>query len=222
MFKKIKLVNYKTHRLTEIHLSPVTLLIGNNSSGKTNLLSGIQHFVNLVRRGNPSYPHFDSENDFVRSEDYYPLKYQFAERSEPMSMSVTWQSVQRSVYYTIDYKMELYECREMPENVACREFISIKNQDGSSTKDISFGFDNPTKEIGLVNYILDHNHNDNHNHNHNNDYKIYMQEFFICLTDTFSYHLQPSYLKKTEIEINSENYLERLDPLYGICSLQQS
>ena len=53
MFKQVTLENFRTHKSTTIELYPVTLLIGNNNSGKTNLLAGIQHFCNLVRRGNP-------------------------------------------------------------------------------------------------------------------------------------------------------------------------
>ncbi|RKZ42588.1 MAG: DNA replication protein [Gammaproteobacteria bacterium] len=45
MFNQITLINYKTHQSTTITLNPITLLIGDNNSGKTNLLSGIQHFT---------------------------------------------------------------------------------------------------------------------------------------------------------------------------------
>jgi predicted ATPase len=39
MFQKISLTNYRTHKFTEIELHPVTLLIGNNNSGKSNFLA---------------------------------------------------------------------------------------------------------------------------------------------------------------------------------------
>ena len=114
MFKKVKLVNYKTHRLTEIYLSPVTLLIGNNSSGKTNLLSGIQYFANLVKRGDSDS---DGEDNLVRWEDYSSLKYRFAKKSDPMSMSIIWQRGN----YVINYTMELYTFVESTVYVACKE-----------------------------------------------------------------------------------------------------
>jgi AAA15 family ATPase/GTPase len=57
MFKDITLKNFRTHKLTKIELHPITLFIGNNNSGKTNFLAGIQHFSRLVRRGRPD--HFD-------------------------------------------------------------------------------------------------------------------------------------------------------------------
>lgn len=84
MFKKFTLRNYKTHRLTTIELNAVTLLIGNNSSGKTNLLSGIQHFASLVRRGNPAT---DSDST-VRSGDYFSHKHRLAAETEPLSIEV--------------------------------------------------------------------------------------------------------------------------------------
>jgi AAA15 family ATPase/GTPase len=45
MFKKITLENYRTHRKTSIELGPVTLLIGNNNSGKSNLLAVFNFFL---------------------------------------------------------------------------------------------------------------------------------------------------------------------------------
>ncbi|WP_413171691.1 AAA family ATPase [Anabaena azotica] len=53
VFTQVTLENFRTHKLTTIELYPVTLLIGNNNSGKTNLLVGIQHFCHLIRRGKP-------------------------------------------------------------------------------------------------------------------------------------------------------------------------
>jgi len=142
MFKKVKLVNYKTHRLTEIYLSPVTLLIGNNSSGKTNLLSGIQYFANLVKRGDSDS---DGEDNLVRWEDYSSLKYRFAKKSDPMSMSIIWQRGN----YVINYTMELYTFVESTVYVACKESLSIQTEDNNSSEEITFGFDKPTQKLGL-------------------------------------------------------------------------
>ncbi|MFN5892622.1 MAG: AAA family ATPase, partial [Dolichospermum sp.] len=36
MFTQVTLKNFKTHKLTTIELPPITLLIGNNNSGKSN------------------------------------------------------------------------------------------------------------------------------------------------------------------------------------------
>jgi len=56
MFTQVTLENFKTHKLTTIELHPVTLLIGNNNSGKSNLIEGIQHFSRLVEGGLPGNP----------------------------------------------------------------------------------------------------------------------------------------------------------------------
>lgn len=47
MFTQVTLENFKTHKLTTIELHPVTLLIGNNNSGKSNLIEGIQYNTSL-------------------------------------------------------------------------------------------------------------------------------------------------------------------------------
>jgi predicted ATPase len=191
MFKNVKLINYKTHHLTEVHLSPITLLIGNNSSGKTNLMSGIQHFANLVRRGNPSP---NRENKPIRSGDYFPLKYRLAKESEPMSMSITWQSSNN----IIDYKMELYLCREMPGNVACKESLSIQGESDDKSKNINFGFEQPTQNVGLRIHI-------GQSSAFTQDDKDLIGRFFRDFSSTFSYHFQPSYLRNSQISISVDS-----------------
>lgn len=69
---KVVLEGWKTHRKTEIELSPLTVLVGPNSVGKTSVLEAIQHAANaglsglsmnevywearrFLRRGNESY-----------------------------------------------------------------------------------------------------------------------------------------------------------------------
>ena len=69
MFKQVTLENFRTHKSTTIELYPVTLLIGNNNSGKTNLLAGIQHFSNLVKKGNPD----NKYRNVKKNEDKYIL-----------------------------------------------------------------------------------------------------------------------------------------------------
>ena len=50
MFKKITLKNYRTHVDTTFELQEITLLMGSNNAGKSNLLMGIQHFSQLTYR----------------------------------------------------------------------------------------------------------------------------------------------------------------------------
>ncbi|MDK2407812.1 AAA family ATPase [Aphanizomenon sp. PH219] len=85
MFKQVTLENFRTHKSTTIELYPVTLLIGNNNSGKTNLLAGIQHFCNLVRRENSDNKKSQTIN---ATRDLYPHKYRLAKDEEPMSFSI--------------------------------------------------------------------------------------------------------------------------------------
>ena len=54
MFQEITIRNFRTHRDTTVTLGPITLIIGNNNSGKTNLLTALQHFSRLIARGRPA------------------------------------------------------------------------------------------------------------------------------------------------------------------------
>ncbi|WP_199246918.1 AAA family ATPase [[Phormidium] sp. ETS-05] len=69
MFTQITLKNFSPHKLTTIRLDRVTLLIGNNNSGKTNFLAGINHFCHLVRRGRPQNK---KPPVVIASKDWYP------------------------------------------------------------------------------------------------------------------------------------------------------
>lgn len=51
MFTKFRVRNFRTHVDTEINLKDLTLLIGSNNSGKTNLLEALAFFAELVRKG---------------------------------------------------------------------------------------------------------------------------------------------------------------------------
>ncbi|MBO1351074.1 MAG: AAA family ATPase [Hormoscilla sp. GUM202] len=96
MFKQITLKNYRTHKSTTIDIHPVTLLIGNNNSGKTNLLAGIQHFASLLRRSHPQHPKF---NQPVSAEDYYPHRYRLAGDDESLSISIVWENHEGKIVY---------------------------------------------------------------------------------------------------------------------------
>ncbi|MEM9538605.1 MAG: AAA family ATPase [Cyanobacteria bacterium P01_E01_bin.42] len=176
MFKKFTLKNYKTHKLTTIELSDVTLLIGNNSSGKTNLLSGIQHFANLVRRGNP----LRESNPTVQSGDYFPHKHRLANKTEIMSIEVVWSKIQSEVIY----KLKLYTSNNLDGNVGCREQISI-NISGNE-QELKNGFEEETQFLGLQKKLNQTNLADR--------FKIVHKYFFRDFSNVFSYHFQPSFL----------------------------
>ncbi|MBC6423692.1 MAG: AAA family ATPase [Hormoscilla sp. SP5CHS1] len=127
MFKQITLKNYRTHKSTTIDIHPVTLLIGNNNSGKTNLLAGIQHFASLLRRSHPQHPKF---NQPVSAEDYYPHRYRLAGDDESLSISIVWENHEGKIVYDL----VLYENEEMI--ISCREKIQI-----DASKTVSSGYD---------------------------------------------------------------------------------
>ncbi|MFN0203912.1 MAG: AAA family ATPase [Bacteroidia bacterium] len=52
MFTKFRIRNFRTHIDTEIEVKDLTLLIGSNNSGKTNLLEGLRFFSEILAEGN--------------------------------------------------------------------------------------------------------------------------------------------------------------------------
>lgn len=176
MFKQFTLRNYKTHRLTTIKLNAVTLLIGNNSSGKTNLLSGIQHFANLVRRGNPA-----TDSDYtVHKSDYFDHKHRLAAETEPLSIEVLWSKNNSEVLYTL----ELYTNNNLSGNVGCREKLQVK---GTETQELEHGFKEDSQSLDLRKICATSIQSE--------DIQKTINIFFRALVTTFSYHLQPSFLK---------------------------
>ncbi|MBC6481945.1 MAG: ATP-binding protein [Hormoscilla sp. GM7CHS1pb] len=177
MFKKITLRNYRTHRDTTLELQPITLLIGNNSSGKSNFLSGIQHFSLLIRRGNP----IKEEDPIVEARDYFPHRYRLANDDESMSIEIEWSKNN----HFVKYYMELYKYVNFAENVACREKIElISNQ--SEVQRFENGYQAETNLLELQSQIRTAE---------NIKEKELLNDFFRDFAYTFSYHLQPSFLK---------------------------
>ncbi len=63
MFTKFRVRNFKTHLDTEIELKDLTLLIGSNNSGKTNLLKAISFFSDLIKESEKEEQ--DREENYV-------------------------------------------------------------------------------------------------------------------------------------------------------------
>jgi len=179
MFTQITLKNFKTHKLTTVELHPVTLLIGNNNSGKSNLLEGIQHFCKLVRRGNSE----NTQKTVHLLDSLYIYRYRLAADNEPMGFKIAWNNSKG----TIIYEMELYENKNLPELLSCNEKINIK-LDSNEEKIITSGYDKPTSLIALRQKIED-------------DISLQIveknlcREFFDDFVNTYSYHFQPAFLK---------------------------
>jgi AAA15 family ATPase/GTPase len=176
MFTQITLKNYRTHKSTTIELGPVTLLIGNNNSGKTNLLAGIQHFSWLVRRANPQHVSFPS----IKERDYFPHRHRLASDDEVMSISVSWTNQKGE----INYVMELYGRDD--NQVGCREKMTINL--AKNGKEISSGFDEFSNVIALRKNLESDD-------SLNQEEKSLCRSFFIDFAYTFTYHFQPSFLK---------------------------
>ena len=179
MFKKITLRNYRTHKHTTIELQPITLLIGNNNSGKTNFLSGVQHFSQLIRRGNP-----DKKQDrTVKANDYFPHRYRLAEDNDSMSIEIEWH---QSLYF-VKYYMEVYKSDQFQEKVGCREKVDLSI---GSLKKYTFenGHETETNSLELRSTIAN-------NREILPGGKKSLNIFFQDCAYTFCYHFQPSFLK---------------------------
>ena len=178
MFTQVTLKNFKTHKLTTVELHPVTLLIGNNNSGKSNLLAGIQHFCKLVRRGRPG----NVRKTVNVHRDIYAHRYRLAD-GEPMEFKIAWHNSKGSIIYEI----ELHENKNSPESASCKEKITIK-LDNNNEKIIVSGDDQPTNLIALRQNIED-------NTSLQAAEKKLCRDFFGDFANTYSYHFQPSFLK---------------------------
>lgn len=169
MFNKISLKNYRTHRETTIEFGAVTLLIGNNNSGKSNLLAGIQHFASLLKKGS------------VVKNDYSPHLYRLAKDNESMSIAIHWGNDNGTIFY----KTELYLGKR--GTVACREEIKLSPENEPKEQELTHGFDEQSNVLGLRKQL-----------ENSSDFgemaKKLCQEFFAAFIATFSYHLQPSFL----------------------------
>ncbi|MFN6200567.1 MAG: AAA family ATPase [Aphanizomenon sp.] len=184
MFKQVTLENFRTHKLTTIELYPVTLLIGNNNSGKTNLLAGIQHFCNLVRRENSDNKKSQTIN---ATRDLYPHKYRLAKDEEPMSFSILWNNEDGE----INYKIEICESSNFRYNASCQEKITIQLANNQISKELESGYNQPINILELRKKIqLDPSLEENE--------KALCELFFLYFTNTFSYHFQPTFLKQKD------------------------
>ncbi|MDK2412425.1 AAA family ATPase [Aphanizomenon sp. UHCC 0183] len=178
MFTQVTLKNFKTHKLTTIDLHPVTLLIGNNNSGKSNLLAGIQHFCRLVRIGRPG----NTEKWVNVHRDLYPHRYRLAD-GEPMGFKIAWNNSSGSIIYEI----ELSDNKDFPKSAICKEKISIK-LDSAGENIITSGYNKQTNLMTLRQDIED-------NTSLQAAEKKLCRDFFGDFANTYSYHFQPDFLK---------------------------
>ncbi len=174
MFKKFTLKNYRTHLDTTFELKGVTLLIGGNNSGKTNLLNGIQHFAQLISRTVPQY-----DTPFVATADYFPHKHSLDTANTPMVFACEWENALGKV----DYQIALYALDF--DAVGCQEKIDISLNDESFT--LEQGYAEVSQEI-LLRAKLE-------KANWDSKAKQLADDFFQSLTQVYSYNLHPTFLK---------------------------
>jgi AAA15 family ATPase/GTPase len=190
MFTEFSLRNYRTHILTRLDLHPVTLLIGNNNSGKSNLLLGLWHFAKLISRSRPG--RIDPQNKIgiqLMPSDLFPHRHRLAPKDEPMAVECKWS---HNSGYSVTYSMELYEDNLSANHVSCIENISVNKKGeivhispdqqtyttGSKTKSDKMLLRKNLSEINLDSNLD----------------KI-LRSFFMDLSHINFYYLQPSQLK---------------------------
>ncbi len=183
MFKKITLKNYRTHKSTTLELQPITLLIGNNSSGKTNFLSGIQHFSELIIQLNGKRT--------AQAKDYFPHRYCLANDDDAMSIEIEWSKNNNFVRYY----MELYQNKKFKKNVGCKEKCEFRFNHSNSLQTLTSGYDSESNLLE-INLKLNHHKIDSLKPEDQDVLNLFFKDF----QNTFSYHLQPSFLKDFFIE----------------------
>lgn len=200
MFKEITLRNFRTHRDTTITLHPITLLIGNNNSGKTNLLEGIQLLSRLVWRSHPNRHRSDLSRVTAQS-DYFPHRYRLAREEEPVAWSVKWEGQGHKVFY----ELELHQKATSKNLVRCRERIRLCKGNADPAT-LSSGFDGETDRMGLRARIESCA-------GLTQETRQAARAFFRRLGGAFAYYLQPSYLKRGN---ESRSSIERYDPAESV------
>ncbi|MDD1469710.1 ATP-binding protein, partial [Dolichospermum sp. ST_sed5] len=174
-------------------IQDVTLLIGNNNSGKSNLLSGIRFFSSLIRKAKPSEDHAKDDQMVVDRRDLFSDIYEFAGRDEGMSISLSWENYMGNVIYN----MELYHDHNFIIGVGCREDITVNIQ-GELEKRFEHGYDKPSNRLALRGNI---DATSELTETQKNLCRIFFDDF----DSIYAYHLQPSFIKQSSPLIKTEN-----------------
>lgn len=93
MFTNFRFKNFRTHVDTEVRLGPVTLIIGPNSSGKTNLLLALRDFAyfgRLARSGTDTDVTTESKKSTSISDYGFFNRNRFVGNKEPIEFSCDW------------------------------------------------------------------------------------------------------------------------------------
>ena len=156
MFTRFSFKNFRTHKETEIELGALTLFIGSNNSGKSNLFSAIRHLSRLAALGRPgvdtsrspkdrassgqtAYPRHVKREKKLFPHEFFPHRHRLSSEDEPMILSCNWEHKLGSAEYTI----ELYGTEELDQKVGCRETLTLKIQGANSPKTFHTGRESP-------------------------------------------------------------------------------
>jgi len=165
--------NYRTHVDTTLDLKGVTLLIGGNNSGKSNLFAGIQHFADLLNRS------FQSQMPKVGKEDYFPHKHSLDNANTPMAFACEWENALGRVVY----QMALYALNA--DEVACQEKMVIAI--GEASQSLEQGYAD-VSQVLCLNTQLEKAHL-------SKEAVQLAKAFFHDLAQVYSYNLQLSFLR---------------------------
>ena len=196
MFEEFTLKNFGNHKNTTIKIyGPIVLLIGANSSGKTNFLKGIHFMSKMVSRARPSKGQENKEDRInktrIKPYEFRTFYYRWA-KGEPMELSSKWKDVKDN---KVTYSLTIYE---KEHRILGKEklIVKINNKDEKCFE---------TGESEYLNLRLQIQ-----NENIENNYKRLINAFFVDLASIYFFHFQPSALKgliKQESLLNKENGL---------------
>ncbi|MBL7786508.1 MAG: AAA family ATPase [Chitinophagales bacterium] len=172
MFTTFKISNFRTHIDTELKIQDITLIIGSNNSGKSNLLAALRCFSKLV-----SKTFFDSDRDKTVNKSYYfGNKHSLSDNDKPIIFACEWQQNNTK----INYQLELY-CLNKEEEVYCKERLTINENKYEN------GFTNLSNELLLRTIIQEQEQN--------KQTATFIDNFFRSLASIYYYNFQPSSLK---------------------------
>jgi AAA15 family ATPase/GTPase len=192
MFKLIKLSNYRTHVETALHLKDITLIIGSNNSGKSNLLNGLHYFSTLVSAAFPE----SGKSKELRKGNYFRHKHSLSSSDVPLCFYCEWEKG----HIKITYELRLY-CMEQssPDQIGCKEKIVIHRD--SVPKIFLHGYEEASREMLLRTKLK--------NENLSPDEISITNTFFRSLSFLYYYHFQPSFLKGSASPLIRGNIIEK-------------
>jgi predicted ATPase len=101
MLTRLRFKNWRSLRdVTIDNLTPLTVFIGANSSGKTNIVDALSFLQRMVQQNNPQAVYFQGERDRVRTIG--------ADKNDPLELEFSFKPVnaERPLTYTLTMQPE--------------------------------------------------------------------------------------------------------------------